>query len=195
MDGPPHGESGRWHDGGAPPGAAPPRSLDRPGPPPHTGYGPPQYPPPTAPGAQGYPPAPPAKGFPIWAIVVIVVAVLAIPAMVAAAVAIPMVATQHDEAKDSAVKEGIHVLQVGIQSYAVDNADVYPAAAEMTPDGAVGQYVDRWPTNPWTGQPMREGSAPGDFHYSVGDDGSGAGGFTLEGYLHDGTPFTITSAW
>ena len=43
-----------------------------------------------------------------------------------AAIAIPMFLGQRDKAKESAVKEGVHSIQVGIQSYAVDDNDAYP---------------------------------------------------------------------
>ena len=53
-------------------------------------------------------------------IVIIIIGILA-------AIAIPMFFSQRNKAKDAAVKEGIHSLQVGVQSYAVDNSDTYPA--------------------------------------------------------------------
>ena len=40
-----------------------------------------------------------------------------------AAIAIPMFLNQRDKAKDAGVKEGVHSIQVGVQSYAVDNND------------------------------------------------------------------------
>ena len=52
-------------------------------------------------------------------IVIIIIGILA-------AIAIPMFLSQRNKAKDAAVKEGIHSLQVGVQSYAVDNSDTYP---------------------------------------------------------------------
>ena len=47
-------------------------------------------------------------------IVIIIIGILA-------AIAIPMFLGQRDKAKESAVKEGVHSIQVGVQSYAVDN--------------------------------------------------------------------------
>jgi zinc-ribbon domain len=70
---------------------------------------------------------------------------------------------QQTSSEDSAVKEGIHSIQIGIQSWAVDNGDVFPPDAEVRPDGGVGTEVDNWPTNPFTGQPTTSGSGPGDF--------------------------------
>ena len=57
-------------------------------------------------------------------IVIIIIGILA-------AIAIPMFLGQRDKAKESAVKEGVHSIQVGVQSYAVDNDDVYPATADV----------------------------------------------------------------
>ena len=78
-------------------------------------------------------------------IVIIIIGILA-------AIAIPMFLSQRNKAKDAAVKEGIHSLQVGVQSYAVDNSDTYPAT--LTQAGLVDStghaYVDNWPKNPFT---------------------------------------------
>ena len=54
-------------------------------------------------------------------IVIIIIGILA-------AIAIPMFLGQRDKAKESAVKEGVHSIQIGVQTYAVDNGDIYPAA-------------------------------------------------------------------
>ncbi len=79
-------------------------------------------------------------------IVIIIIGILA-------AIAIPMFLGQRDKAKESAVKEGVHSIQVGVQSYAVDNDDAYPAdgARERRPLGA--------PTST-TGRRTRGPSAP-----------------------------------
>jgi type IV pilus assembly protein PilA len=94
-------------------------------------------------------------------IVIIIIGILA-------AIAIPMFLSQRDKAKESAVKEGVHSIQVGIQSYAVDYNDAYPAAGtNMAPtsaqakDGILGPFVDNWPKDPWsaTGVLMSTASA------------------------------------
>jgi type IV pilus assembly protein PilA len=113
-------------------------------------------------------------------IVIIIIGILA-------AIAIPMFLNQRDKAKDSAVKEGVHSIQVGIQTYAVDNNDVYPAAADVAQAGAVGSDVDNWPKNPWTGAAMASGATKGDYTYTLG---ANSATFTLAGHLNSGD-FTV----
>ena len=74
-------------------------------------------------------------------IVIIIIGILA-------AIAIPMFLGQRDKAKESAVKEGVHSIQVGVQSYAVDNEDVYPAPRRASQATAWPSYVDNWPKQP-----------------------------------------------
>lgn len=110
-------------------------------------------------------------------IVIIIIGILA-------AIAIPMFLNQRDKAKESAVKEGVHSIQIGIQSYAVDNEDVYPAAGGVTV-GALGDLVDNWPNNPWetAPHPMEDADAKGDFVYTTNADQSS---FKLDGVGKDG---------
>ena len=63
------------------------------------------------------------------------------------------------------LKEGIHSLQIAIQSWCVDNSDRFPPASIVTADG-LGVYVDVWPSNPWTGLPMKPGEDRGDYTYT-----------------------------
>ena len=107
-------------------------------------------------------------------IVIIIIGILA-------AIAIPMFLGQRDKAKESAVKEGVHSIQVGVQSYAVDFNDTYPAAVAST---GMASYVDNWPKNPWTNVAMIDSSAQGNYTYT--QTGSGTG-FTLVGHGKGGT--------
>jgi prepilin-type N-terminal cleavage/methylation domain-containing protein len=86
-------------------------------------------------------------------IVIIVIGILA-------AIAIPLYVGQKDKAKDAAVKEGVHIIQIGVMSYATDHGGAYPATeyvtytADRSLDNLGNRYLETWPKNPWTGQPM-----------------------------------------
>jgi len=96
-------------------------------------------------------------------IVIIIIGILA-------AIAIPMFLNQRGKAKDTAVKAGVHSIEIGIANYAIDHSDAYPATVASTTliDGANKAYVDNWPKNPFatvSGTLMAEGTGPGTFHY------------------------------
>ena len=112
-------------------------------------------------------------------IVIIIIGILA-------AIAIPMFLNQRDKAKNSAVKEGIHSIQVGIQSWAVDNGDSFPDATLVTKAG-LGTQLDNWPKNPWTNVDMASGLTHGDYTYTQEPDSTK---FTLKGHLSSGD-FTV----
>jgi hypothetical protein len=89
-------------------------------------------------------------------------------------------------AKDAAVKEGIHALQVGIQSYAVDHNDHYPRFISNAHFKALlyPAYVDNWPRNPYRDRPMRARfRRAGDFTYRVSQHRDR---FLLVGWGHGG---------
>jgi len=94
---------------------------------------------------------------------------------------------QSRKANESAVKEGIHSIQVGVQSWAIDHGDTYPVASRVSESG-LRSYVDVWPTNPYTGLPMTQGTAPGDFTYTIAADRHS---FRLTALGTDGQPVIV----
>ena len=112
-------------------------------------------------------------------IVIIIIGILA-------AIAIPMFLSQRERAKDSAVQEGAHMIQVGLGSYAVDHLDTYPAAIPdrtVLVDAAGMPYIDNWPANPWTSADMIHAASKGDYTYT---QLLGGGTFTLAGHMSTG---------
>jgi prepilin-type N-terminal cleavage/methylation domain-containing protein len=110
-------------------------------------------------------------------IVIVIIGILA-------AIALPMYLSQREKAKEATVKGGVHNIELGIASYAVDHDDRYPAIGTVSKITLVNNgvsYVDNWPRNPWTGLDMAEGTLEGDFIYTrVADT------FTLQGLGVDG---------
>lgn len=83
-------------------------------------------------------------------------------------------------ALESVVKNGIHSLHIALASYSVDHNDDYPRPSsgdELIE--VLRPYLDTWPTNPYTGEPMAVGSGPGDFSYAASENGSS---FVLKGF-------------
>jgi type IV pilus assembly protein PilA len=123
-------------------------------------------------------------------IVIIIIGILA-------AIAIPMFLNQREKAKEAGVKEGVHSVQVGVETYAVDHNDMFPPAAGVDVGGAVGQLVDIWPDNPFDNTPMANAAVntEGDYTYAGVGAANAAGefpGFTLRGWGANGTTAVIT---
>ena len=117
-------------------------------------------------------------------IVIIIVGILA-------AIAIPMFLSQRNKAKDAAVKGGVHDIELGIASYAVDHSDIYPAAVATKAalvDASNTPYVDHWPQNPWTSVDMKDSSANGDYTYTQLGGGTN---YQLVGHMSNGGAFTV----
>jgi hypothetical protein len=85
---------------------------------------------------------------------------------------------QQTTAYGVALQADMRELSVGVQSYYAEN-EAYPTVVTQA---TVGEYISAWPNNPWTHQPMAQGTAVGDFTYTVTADG-----FQLAGHRSDGT--------
>ena len=62
------------------------------------------------------------------------------------------------------------------------------AGADVGEGGGIASYVDPWPVNPYSGQPMKPGTQPGDFIY---EQLNGGAGYKLTGYISDGLTYTV----
>ena len=89
---------------------------------------------------------------------------------------------------DQQVVAAIAKLQVGIVAWAADNNNLYPPPQDMVEGGGISQYVDPWPTNPFTDQPMAPGTAPGSYVY---EQLSGGQAYRLTGYLSNGLTYSV----
>lgn len=89
---------------------------------------------------------------------------------------------------DQQVIDAIVKIQVGVITWATNNNNLYPASAEVSQSGGVAQFVDPWPVNPLTNQPMTPGTQPGNYTY---EQLNGGQGYKLTGYLSKGLTYTV----
>jgi general secretion pathway protein G len=120
------------------------------------------------------------RGFTLIELLIVIVILAIIFAIV-----IPMFLSQRDKARNANTRGGVHQIEVGVMSYAVDNGGVFPTAVDSAADlvDSHGEsYVDPWPTNPWSDTPMKsDPSARGDYTYTAANNS-----FTLSGHLSTG---------
>ena len=118
-------------------------------------------------------------------IVIIIIGILA-------AIAIPMFLNQREKAKDAGVKESTHSIQVGIQSFAVDTIDTYPAA--VSKDSLAG-YLDEWPKNSFNSanDMVQSDTNVGDYNYGavIVTGATAVTDYTLQGNLSNGKFFVV----
>jgi len=120
---------------------------------------------------------------PAWLIAVLACAAVLLVGALLAAIAIPAFQVQREKTRVATVKAGIRAIQAGLEASAADHNDAYPLPSAVT-RSSLQHYVGAWPDNPYTGQPMTQGSGAGDFEYSVYDNGLS---FDLTGYVANGT--------
>ncbi len=89
---------------------------------------------------------------------------------------------------DQQVQDNVAALQVGIVAWAANNNNLYPPPQDVVQGAGISQYVDPWPTNPFTSQPMAPGTSPGSYVY---EQLSGGQAFKLTGYLSNGLTYSV----
>src|SRR5665647_2320948 len=101
---------------------------------------------------------------------------------------LPVTLVRPSASSDQQVIDAIIKIQVGVITWATNNNNLYPASAEVSQSGGVAQYVDPWPVNPVTNQPMTPGTQAGDYTY---EQLNGGQGYKLTGYLGNGLTYTV----
>jgi len=87
-----------------------------------------------------------------------------------------------DVARDATVKAQLMMIKTGIDAYVAMNGAAPADASKAT----LGGFVDPWPDNPFTEQPMQPGEGPGDYVFTPGP----GAGYTLSVSLSDGKVYT-----
>ena len=89
---------------------------------------------------------------------------------------------------DQQVIDAIDKLEVGVITWSTNNNNLYPTPTDVSETGGIATYVDPWPSNPYTGQPMKPGTQPGDYTY---EQLNGGAGYKLTGYISNGLTYTL----
>jgi len=89
---------------------------------------------------------------------------------------------------DRQMMDAIDTLQVGVIQWATRNDNLYPKPADASKAGGIARFVHPWPTNPYTGHPMKPGTQPGDYTY---EQLNGGAGYKLTGYIAKGLTYTV----
>lgn len=94
---------------------------------------------------------------------------------------LPLFSAVTGTGSSAAVKDGIRTIQDGVEAWADDHSGDYPPESKVTAEG-LSYYVDKWPTNPFTKEPMSDGFDRGEYYYS-----GGGSMYVLTGFGDDGT--------
>lgn len=116
---------------------------------------------------------------PKWVVALVAAAVIVVLA-VGLGIGLPLYLYNRDQSREAAVRTAVRIIQNGLHGLILRENGALPQAQDVT-SSALRAYLAKWPGNPYTGQPMRQGKAPGDFSYTVSN-----GQFRLTGYGNDG---------
>jgi hypothetical protein len=135
-----------------------------------------------------------SRGRPLWLTIALVVLATVVVGAVVIWVVSSALTGDKAVARDAAVEAGGRRIAFEIKAWPLGaSGGGYPAESEVAVDGAVGAALTHdgleWPTNPFSGEPMQQGTGAGDFTYKVTRDG---GDFTLTVYLSDGPPLVLS---
>jgi type IV pilus assembly protein PilA len=122
-------------------------------------------------------------------IVIIIIGILA-------AIAIPMFMNQRQKAKDAGVKEGLHAIQTGIESWSVDHNANYPDTGNVDEGVAAAVGVGSAILSPWPHDPyaavattfMSQGATAGHYDYDAVIVGGVNVTYTLSGIGQNDLP-------
>jgi type II secretory pathway pseudopilin PulG len=83
------------------------------------------------------------------------------------AIVVPIYLRQVEKAREVALRIGVRGVQFAVLDYEIDNGS-FPAPA-LVDEAGLGDRLDGWPANPWTGRPMVASNtySRGDFDYAA----------------------------